>query len=172
MNNAGLVILLICGFLFIVSGCQDDSDAINSSLSSKIFNDNVTSLAFADTRRVRLRDGRTISQLNCVANCKVRVDQVTCSRRNDSLIWRCLSPSLLRSSYAFNDTYIVCDYFERANESSGQTIAETSCYMHYSLKLKNADRFDFPMLLVILVCFGTIALFIEVLKRWFGCYSK
>ena len=170
MKNASLVITLIFGFLFAAFECLDDSDAINSSLSSKSFN--VTSLTFTDARKVRLRDNRTIGELNCVANCKVRVDRVTCTRKNDSLVWRCLSPSLQRSSYAFNSTFIVCDYFERPDESSNRSIAETSCFMHYSLKLKNSDDFDLPMLLVLLVCFVTIALFIEFLKRWFGCYSK
>ena len=172
MNKIRLVILLIFGY-FTSSRCADDRDEINSSLSSKIFMDNVTSLAFTDSRSVRLRDGRTIKELNCVENCKVPVDAVTCTRQSGSLIWRCVSPALQRSSYAFNGTFIVCDYFERPeNETSDRQIAETSCYMHYSLKLRNAEEFDFGVFLVILVCFVTIALIIESLKRLLGCQSK
>ena len=174
MNQTGLVILLIFG-CFASSRCLDnnvDDEEINSSLSLKIFNDNLTSLMFRDSNPVRLRDGRTIKELTCVENCMVRVDRVNCSRRADSLVWRCVSPSLQRSSYCFDNTFIVCDNLESADESSGRGIGETGCYMHYSLKTKDADEFDFSLLLVVLVCFVTIALFVELLKRWFDCQSK
>lgn len=172
MNNKTHLLILLIFAYFASSRCVDDPDEINSSLSSKIFSDNVTSLTFTDSRSVRLRDGRTIRELNCVENCKVRVDTVTCTRQSESLVWRCVSPALQRSSYAFNETFIVCDHFERAeNETSGQ-IAETSCYMFYSLKVRNDEDFDFGVFLVILVCFVTIALIIESIKRLLGWQSE
>ena len=166
--KTNLIILLTFGY-FISSKCLDD-EVINSSLNLNFFN--VTSLTFTDAGTVRLANGRTIKELNCVEFCKVRVDWVKCSRKIDSLAWRCISPSLQRSSYAFNHTFIDCDYFERDHESSDLPINVTSCYLSYSLKPKNSDEADYSLLVVILVCFVTVALFVEFLKRWFGCYSK
>lgn len=139
----------------------------SNCFSLKTFDQNSISLTFSDSKFVQLSGGQLVRELNCTYNCKIKVKEVTCNRQDDTLIWICNSLSLDKSNYVFNSTLIVCDNYYSSNTNQ----STTNCFMQYSLKCKYKE-FDFVLLLVILLCFVLIAMFIEFLKKMFGCYSK